>query len=108
MSASGAVALFKQAADSSDVNRAVTFLCSPAGAPYNALEQYNASDETVRYLNRIHDRELHIWYAHGGMAARDSVDTVNAEFDWLFMWNFIERKNGEKWYIAQIQEEGKQ
>ena len=103
--ASGVVALFKQAADSSDASRGSSFLCSQSGVPYNAYEQYNSDDETVRYLNRIHDREMHIWHVRGGLIARDSVDTVNAEFDWLFMWNFIARKNGDKWYIAEIQEE---
>ncbi|HET7152442.1 MAG TPA: hypothetical protein VFJ29_01655 [Candidatus Kapabacteria bacterium] len=107
LTSSGVVKLFKQAADSSDVDRAVGFMCSPKGVSLTALERYNMDDEMVRYLDRIHGRYMRIWSAKGSRVAGDSIVTVDAEFGWLFSWNFITHQIGDKWYISEIQEETK-
>lgn len=104
-SASGVVKLFKQAADSSDVDRAVGFMCTAKGTQISALERYNMNDEMVRYLNRIQGRYMRIWSAKGARVAGDSIVTVNAEFGWLFSWDFVTHQIGDKWYISEIQEE---
>jgi hypothetical protein len=104
-SASGVVKLFKQAADSTDVDRAVGFMCSAKGTPISAFERYNMDDEMVRYLDRIHGRYMRIWSAKGSRVAGDSIVTVNAEFGWLFSWDFVTHQIGDKWYISEIQEE---
>ncbi len=101
----GTVRLFKQAADSSDVDRALEFFCARDGKRMSALERYDYGDELTRYINRIHGRYMRIWDVTGERVGRDSVVTVNAEFDWLFFWKFRTRRIGDRWYISEILEE---
>lgn len=105
LSPSGVVLMFKQAADSMDVDRALEYLSTKSGKRLSAMERYDYGDELQRYLNRIHGRYVRIWDVKSTHAEGDSVMTVSAEFDWLFFWQFKTRRIGERWYIAEIQEE---
>ncbi len=105
LSPSGTVLLFKQAADSSDTERALGFLCARSGKPFSAMERFEYGDELQRYLNRIRGRYIRIWDAKGSRVEGDTLVTVNAEFDWLFFWQFKTRRIGDQWYISEIQED---
>jgi hypothetical protein len=101
----GTVKLFKQAADSNDIDRALQFLCTRDGKQMSALERFDYGDELARYVNRIHGRYIRVWDVSGSRSGADSVVTVNAEFDWLFFWKFRTRRMGDRWYISEIVEE---